>query len=562
MNVMAGQNQSEIDTPQEAASNPASLFLVKYEFFIPLTLFIIFLSITLPGISWGAPSTWHPDEIVVRSIKALYGEWKFDEINFDYPSLPQYAMFFLGKLVLALGGTDKEILIASRVLSAVLAGATIALTYFITRHVGANIHIAGLSGLLLLCVSEMQHNGRFAHNDTYITFFVALTVLFLVNYRNSNQRGWLYASFISVGMAASSKYNAISLVLVPVLLYLFPQRHSPLKRPLRMLETLFIGGTLTFLGFAAGTPKSLFWMSYYFKRMIPALIRTGNYARQPDSVRGIIGQYANFADGVGLPLFILFSAALFWACSEIFQAFYLRKSENKPQADFLLIFLLSILALDLPIMLSYNYQTRFFLPMLPVFAVLGALFIEDITQFVRQRENPSYQRLVKAALILVILFSFARNISVMSLFIHDARIPASEFMKTLPSGTSLEHTSYPPTIPPEHFEREHNYPIHFIKIMGEALPTSSKYVFNAGEIGLDERMTDYLVTDSFTSGRFSDPYICETMQIECDFFKQLETGQSSHYRLISEFTYTLPPYLPQMNIAFVNPGIRIYERIQ
>jgi hypothetical protein len=200
--------------------------------------------------------------------------------------------------------------------------------------------------------------------------------------------------------------------------------------------------------------------------------------------------------------------------------------------------------------------------MMPVFAVLGALLIEDVYQFVKQKENPGYQRLVNPALILVILFSFARNISVMSLFIHDARIPASEFMKTLPPGTSLEHTSYPPTIPLEHFEREHNYPIHFIKIMGEAVPTSSRYVFNAGEIGLDERMTDYLVTDSFTSGRFSDPYICETMQIECDFFKQLETGQSSHYRLISEFTYTLPPYLPQMNIAFVNPGIRIYERIR
>src|SRR3972149_3575677 len=238
MNVMAGHNQSEINTPQEAASNPASVFLLKYELFIPLILFIMFLSITLPGISWGAPSTWHPDEIVVRSIKALYGEWKFDEINFDYPSLPQYAMFFLGKLALALGGTDKEILIASRVLSAVLAGLTITLTYFITRHVGANIYIAGLSGLLLLCVSEMQHNGRFAHNDTYITFFVAFTVLFLVNYRKAKKRGWLYASFMSVALSPFIKYNGISLVLVPVLLYLFTQRHSLLKRPLRMLETL------------------------------------------------------------------------------------------------------------------------------------------------------------------------------------------------------------------------------------------------------------------------------------------------------------------------------------
>ena len=100
-------------------------FLEKYEFLIPLMLFIVFLVITLPGISWGGLNGWHPDEIVVRSIKALHGQWQFDEINFDYPSLPQYVMFGLGKLILAMGYTDLEVLIASRVLSAVLAGLTI-----------------------------------------------------------------------------------------------------------------------------------------------------------------------------------------------------------------------------------------------------------------------------------------------------------------------------------------------------------------------------------------------------------------------------------------------------
>ena len=557
--MIARENPSEIHTPRERTSALAPS-LLKYEFLIPLTLCILFLAFTLPGISWGAPSTWHPDEIVVRSIKALHGEWQFDETNFDYPSLPQYAMFFLGKLVLALGGADKEILIAARVLSAALAAITIALTYSITRQVGANIYIAGLSGLLLLCVSELQHNGRFAHNDTYVTFFVTLTVLFLIKYAKFHHRAWLYASFIGIGMAASSKYNAISLLLVPIFLYTFSNRHSLLKRPLRTLETLFIGGALTFLGYAVGTPKSLFWMTFYFKRMIPALIRIGNYARQPDSVRGILGQYGSFADGVGLPLFLLFSAAFVWAGYKVFQAFYLKKSENRPRADFLMICVISILALDLPIMLSYNYQTRFFLPMMPIFAALSALFLEEIYQLVGQRENRTYQKLLNATLALILSFSLARNISVMALFMNDARIPASEFMKTLPTGTSLEHTFYPPTIPPEHFEREHNYPIHFTKV-GEPLPTNSKYVFNAGEIGLDERMTDYLVTDSFTYGRFGDPYICETMRVECNFFKQLETAHSNHYQLLAAFHYTLPPYLPQINIAFVNPEIRIYERI-
>src|SRR5690349_9098486 len=355
-------------------------FLEKYEFLIPLALFIVFLAVTLPGISWGGLNGWHPDEVVVRSIKALHGQWQFDEINFDYPSLPQYVMFGLGKIILGMGYTDLEVLIASRLLSAVLAGLTIVLTYFIARRITHNIYVAGFSGLVLLSVSEMTHNGRFAHNDTYITFFVTLTILFLINYKITDRRGWLYASFISIGMAASSKYNGISLVLVPVVLYLVSQRQSLLKRPLRILETLFIGGVLTFLGYAAGTPKSFFWMTYYFKRMIPALLHSGNYSRQPDSLRGILGQYGSFANGVGLPLFILFGAAFLWACYRVFQAYWLRKDPPDVRTACLGILLLSLLALDLPILISYNYPNRFFLPMMPIFAVLSALFVEDLYQ--------------------------------------------------------------------------------------------------------------------------------------------------------------------------------------
>ena len=525
----------------------------KYEFVIPLVLFVIFLLITLPGISaWGA---WHPDEIVIRSLGALRGEWKFSEINFDYPDLPQYAMFWLGKLILALGQTDTEVLIYSRFMSAVLAGLTIILTYVITRRISGNRTIAGLSGLLLLCVSEMSHNGRFAYNDTYVTFFVTLAILCLVNYKKSNHRNWLYASFIAVGMAASSKYNGISLIIAPVLLYVSVRRRA--LSNLRTLETLFIGSLLTFLGFAFGTPKALTWMVFYFKRMLPALLRTGNYLRQPDSVRGYIGQYASFEQGVGVLLFILFATALIWAGYKVFQAYVTKQGQRDTQTSFLAILLLAVFALDLPVMVSYNYPMRFFLSMMPVFAILSALFIAELYQ-----RNAQYRRALSVALAIIVLLSFARNISVMLLFFNDARIPASAFIETLPMGTSLEHTYYPPDIPLEHFEREHNYPIYFRKAGNEPLPTSKRYTFNVGEIGLDERQTDYFVVDGFTMDKFKNPYTCADMQVECDFFKQLATGQSNHYKLIKEFSYTLPAYVPQIEITFVNPSIRIYERIK
>jgi hypothetical protein len=150
----------------------------------------------------------------------------------------------------------------------------------------------------------------------------------------------------------------------------------------------------------------------------------------------------------------------------------------------------------------------------------------------------------------------------MLMFINDARIPASEFIKTLPAGTSLEHTLYPPRIPLDHFDREHNYPIFFKKSLDDVAPTHRNYVYNAGETGLDDRLTDYLVADSFTIDRMKDPYICQSMQTECDFFNQLAAGRSAHYKLIADFSYSVPLYLPKLRISFVNPAIRIYERIQ
>jgi hypothetical protein len=558
MKVIAGRSQSEINSHQDAASRRASYFLLRFEFLIPLILFIIFLSVTLPGISWGAPSIWHPDEVVYIAIHALQGQTEFDSSNFNHPHLPIYMMLGLGKILIALGQTEKEVLIAARVLSAVLVGLTIVLSYVIPRRIGYNAVVAGLSGLILLSISVMSQYGRFAHNDTFVTFFTTLTIFFLIQYKTSDHRGWLYAAFFASGLAISSKYSAISLAVVPAILYLWTMRNVLLNHTLRVLETLFIGGALIYLGYAAGTPKALLWMAFYFKRLVPALAYNANYGRQPDSVRGMIGQYAVFADGVGIFMFLLFSAALLWGCFKVLQAYRARSNAETYRA----IILLSVLVIDVPIMLSYNYPIRFFLPLMPLFAILSALFINDLYELARQNGNPLYSILVAGGVTVIIGLSFARVISVMLLFLNDARIPASAFLTSLPVGTSLEHTFYAPTIPSEHFEREHNYPIYFIKTIGGQVPASRKYEFNAGEAGLDDRMTDYLVIDNFTADRFNDPYICETMPVECDFFKQLETGQSNHYRLLSEFTYTLPPYLPQINITFVNPEIRIYERIR
>jgi 4-amino-4-deoxy-L-arabinose transferase-like glycosyltransferase len=534
-------------------------FWEKYEFIIPLVLFILYLAFTLPGISWGAPDIWHPDEVVYISLAALHDPtYDFDSSNFNHPHLPIHAMLWLGKIILAFGQTDTVVLICARILSAVLVGLTIVLAYVIPRYMGYNAYVSGASGLLLLSVSEMTHNGHFAHNDTFVTFFSTLTIFFLIRYSSEKHRGWLYATFFSAGLALSCKYSAISLVFIPILYYLWTIRGQLRSDMLRILETLFISGALTYLGYAAGTPKALTWMAYYIKRAIPALIYNSNYGYQPGGVKGFLGQYAVFLDGVGLPLFLLFVAAFLWGWYKMF-ASWRTNSLNVEEKRLLL--LLSILVIDLPIMASYNYPIRFFLPLMPLFAIVAALFVKDIYTLAKQYNSSIYTKLAGVALTGIVLFSLMRVVSVMSLFINDARIPATAYIASLPAGTTLEHTNYSPSIPVDHFKREHNYPLFFQKSPDQVPPTSKRYIFNEGETGLDKRETDYLVTDSFIYKRFSNPYICESMQAECEFFQQLETGQSAHYKLIAEFHYSLPPYLPQMSIDFVNPSIRIYERI-
>jgi hypothetical protein len=314
------------------------------------------------------------------------------------------------------------------------------------------------------------------------------------------------------------------------------------------------------LGYAIGTPKALFWMTYYFKRVLTALGWQINYGNTPEAVRGVIGQYQVLWNGLGWVIFLLFGAGFVWACIQVIQAYRQKTLTHDSRAGNFCILLLALFALDLPMMVSYNYQFRYFLTTLPILAVFSGFLVEWLYAHTAQGSTSLYSRLVIAGVVMIVVFSFTRLISVALLFMNDSRAQAGTFIQTLPAGTSLEHTNYPPPIPGGHFEREHNYPVYFIRSIKDQLPTDKKYKFNFGEAGLDDRETTYLVTDSFTADKFNDTYTCSIMQVECDFFRQLDAGQSGHYRLIREFSYHLPAFLPQIHVEYVNPTIRIYER--
>ena len=159
----------------------------------------------------------------------------------------------------------------------------------------------------------------------------------------------------------------------------------------------------------------------------------------------MIGQYQVLLSGLGIVLFLLFSAGFVWACIQIMQAYRQKSLTHASRAGNFSILLLALFALDLPMMVSYNYQFRYFLTILPILAVFSGFFVEWLYTRAAQGSTSLFSWLVVAGVVLIVLFSFARLASVVLLFMNDSRTPASDYIRTLPAGTSLEHTFYPPS---------------------------------------------------------------------------------------------------------------------
>ena len=160
-------------------------FLIRNEALLPVFIFLLFLAVSLPGVNWGAPALWNPDEMVWRVDMALGGHMQFDETepDFNYPSLPKYVMYAIGSLTYGMGRSTFAFIVAARAFSAFLGALSGVLVYYLARMIGANKRVSALAGLLYVVSGVAAANGRFAHNDLYLQFFTILCVYCVVKYQ-------------------------------------------------------------------------------------------------------------------------------------------------------------------------------------------------------------------------------------------------------------------------------------------------------------------------------------------------------------------------------------------
>jgi hypothetical protein len=387
-----------------------------------------------------------------------------------------------------------------------------------------------------------------------------MVVLFAISYYQEKNRGWLYAAFFTSGLAASSKYIAGIIVLTALSAMIMVGGRRLIKSRLLTFEMLFTGSGLSILGYVIGTPTAILWLAFYLKRLIPALLRQTQYARTPTSVIGLKGEWNQLEQALGTHIFWLLILSVMFFIIIVMMRKKTQRFATTADHGVLTLLGISLLALDLPIIISYNVQVRYFLPMIPIFAVLIAAAVDAILVPLHQKQNKSVSILLISVLIAFISYSYLISIGVVLAIKNDSRIPAGAFLSRLPKGRTLEYTLYSPNFHEENFSRIHDYPLRFRKFPDEQLPEDSRFVYNEGESGIEERKTDYLVISSFIYNRFNDPYTCGIHAEDCAFFEKLLNGQSN-YRNIANFSYQLPWYIPKTRLVFVNPEIRVYERV-
>ena len=540
-------------------------FIGRNEKLIPFLLFLLFLAASVPGVNWGVPALWNPDELVWRVDSALRGEIIFDETepDFNYPSLPKYVMYGVGEIVYGLGYSPSIFFISARLVSVLLGAASGVLVYYLARTIGANMLTSALAGLLYISSGIAAANARFAHNDLYLQFFSILCVYFAIKYQLTKAKPWIYASFLAVGLAASSKYTGGSLLLLPLFVLVVMNWDDLRKNWLQSFALLLIGTVLSFAGYVIGTPKAIYLLAY-FKNVIPALQRFALYGKNSGVPIGLYGQWKVFENTVGAFIYYLFILCFIWFAVRLILWRFGKMKLDEKQAQTIIILIVAVIIFDLPFLVSVNYVARFFIPFVPFLSILGALFVKETIDLAKNKGWNFVPSIVMTLLVLGISYSMLRLVSTTLLFTNDARIPASEYIASLRGyKTTVEYTLYPPIVNKKQFYgAARNYPIYFLKYPNEIMPTGGKVEYNQGEQGLIEREVDYLVVDSFTYSRFYSDPICKTNPVECDFFKRLLAGEVTTFRLVKKFTYSLPFYLPKVSVLAVNPEIRIYERVR
>lgn len=409
--------------------------------------FIIVLGFILRiwGINFGLPFYLHQDEPIVVNHAFAYGAGDFNPHFFIIPPLCSYILFacyailfIIGKLTCLFGGTEDFALlfisnpsvfyvIGRIILGVIPATISIYLVYFLYKKLfsdrGACFAAAIYSFSFLTVV-----NGHYAYLDNLMVLFVLLAFLFLIKMiEKPILKNYLFSA-IFIGLAASTKYNAILLLVSFYVAHLMViKEHKFSKINFILDRRLWIACLFIITTFALTNPFSILDWNLFFASITGKIRHT--YIGWSHHIK-----YSLF-EGVGPVLTVIGIAGLF--------VMFLKEKKAK-----IILFLSFPVLFYVHLVFCSQAFSRYVLPLIPFISIGAAYFIYVV--LFRNNNKRSADVFVLFLSCILVISTLIKAIKADMLFSGpDTRsVSANWIMKNLPQGTKIavDHTSFRPQI--------------------------------------------------------------------------------------------------------------------
>lgn len=418
-------------------------FFRKY-FFILVIIFFAFI-LRIWGVNFGLPHQLHQDEPIVINHALAYGAGDLNPHFFIVPPFSSYLLFIIYALYFVIGGitgffsgtedfalaffkNPSSFYIIARMILGILPGTLyVWLSYILYKKIFSEkggIYAASIVAFSFLCVV----NSHYAYVDSIMLVFVLLTYIFLCDLmRQPSLRNYIFSA-IFLGLAISTKYNAVLLALsfyIAHITIVVNNRSS--KKKIILDKSLWCAIGTSILTFTITNPFSILdWQ--FFLQSITGKIRS-NYMGWTHHI-----SYSLF-EGMGLGLLIAAALGI--------MVILLSQKKSK-----MLFFISFPLLFYLHLVIKSQRFSRYVLPLIPFLAMTAAFFVFG---FLLPKTKTKLQKIVIVLLSIVLLIpTTAKSVKANLLFSgDDTRITSAEWIeKNIPINTKIavDHTSFRPTI--------------------------------------------------------------------------------------------------------------------
>ena len=395
---------------------------------------ILILIIILGGflrfykLDWGEGLFAHPDEYhITISVNQLSFPNQMHPHFFSYGTVTIYLIYFTKITIESFSSIlDSKFLILNsfligRFYSALFSTFTILIVYHIVKLVMEKRY-ALISTFLVAITPGLIQQAHFATPESILTFFIFLSLLFLLYFIKQGKIKFLLITSMSLGLGLGTKI--ISIFFLPVLFWGIVARFW--RSPVKLISFLLIIFFVTGIIFALSSPfVFLDYQAWRSNFNYEGGLARGDiavfYTRQFIDTFPIIFQLKKILPyTLGIPLLIFSITGILFTIYSLIRKFQLE----------LFIVFITFISFFASNSLLFAKWTRFIAPTFPFFSIFAIFFISSI---------PNKFQAFKTILITILLISTGLW-SLMSFSIYikpDVRISADKWLK---SNLSMEST--------------------------------------------------------------------------------------------------------------------------